>query len=67
MQGDDYFGTLDPEIWADSGNEIKERALPLDARQELARGYSAACTFLDYQVWLVGVTFVLLSDKYSVS
>lgn len=50
VKGDDYFGTLDSEVWADSSNAIGERSLPLDARKELARGYSAACSFLDYQV-----------------
>jgi len=48
--GADYFGAMDREVWLDRGNEIGEVGLPLDARIELARGYSAAVTFMDYQV-----------------
>jgi hypothetical protein len=51
VRGDDYFGSVCGEgVWADWGGEVAEAPLPLDARRELARGYSAAVTFMDFQV-----------------
>ena len=50
VRGDDLFGRVDAEVWIDRGNEIREKPMPLDARRELARGYSAAVSFLDFQV-----------------
>lgn len=51
VSGNDFFGSVCGEnVWADTKNEIEEAGLPLDARRELARGYSAAVTFMDFQV-----------------